>query len=140
MKDGLNKIISNDQINYSEGLRWYLYFIDRYKKICREEFAYMVYVKKQNPDNWQKELDSFVDQYRRHDFDLEVIVSVRNDQKGKDNHGASYRHVDIKFFTAFLYYSGLFSQAGIVTKKKEKFETSGFKNTITYYCLINNQR
>ena len=40
--DGVEKII-NSEINYKEGLRWFLMFLLEYEKINKNEFAYMVY-------------------------------------------------------------------------------------------------
>ncbi|MGG7175700.1 hypothetical protein ACQPV1_20725 [Clostridium neonatale] len=119
--DSLKKLLKNKELNYSESLRWYLLFLAKYKKINKQEFALMVYTMNQDAENWQANIDTIIQQYRKQEIDIEVKVRIRNDTKDHQSTDEKTRVEDISYFTAYGYYSGLINQAGLTKKVKNYF-------------------
>lgn len=125
--DGLEKIINSNEINYKEGLRWFLMFLLEHEKINKNEFAYMVYQMKHNPRDWVVASKSTIEQYREGLIDINVKVEVHNDNKIKEKTGVETRLEGIGFFTAYNYYCPLVIHSGIAYKYKE-------------YCYLKDRR
>lgn len=119
--DSLGNLLKNKELNYSESLKWYLMFIEKYKKINKQEFALMVYIMNNYSGDWQKQIEPIIDKYRRKEIDINVRVRVRNDQKIQQSTGEKTRMEDIAYFTAYSFYSGLINQAGLTRKVKDYF-------------------
>ena len=119
--DSLEKLLKNKELNYSDSLKWYLMFLAKYKKINKQEFELMVYVMNHNREDWQNQIDSTIEKYRKQEIDINVKVRVRNDQKIQHNTGEKTRMEDISYFTAYSFYSGLINQAGLTRKVKDYF-------------------
>lgn len=119
--DSLEKLLRNKELNYSEGLKWYLMFLSKYGKINKHEFALMVYIMNHDKDNWHQETEKIVHQYRNQEIELDVKVRVRNDQRIQESTGEKTRVEDIAYFTAYSFYSGLINQAGLTRKSKDYF-------------------
>lgn len=115
--DGVEKII-NSEINYKEGLRWFLMFLLEYEKINKNEFAYMVYQMKHAPDDWAVASKSIIEQYREGLIDINVKVEVHNDNKIREMTGLETRLEGIEFFTAYNYYCSLVLHSGIAYKDR----------------------
>lgn len=120
--DSVERILKNQDLNYSEGLRWYLEYLQEYGKINKKEFAYMVYLM-HSPDkeNWKEKSKDIILAYRNKEIDINVSVRVRNDQKIKQVTQNTVRLEKIDFFTAYLYYSALINQTGITRKLKDYY-------------------
>lgn len=114
--DTLERLLKNNELNYSEGLKWYLMFLARYQKINRQEFAAMIYTMNKDQDDWQNVLDGVIQDYRNNNIEIEVQVRVRNDQKIIQQTGNTTRLEGISFLTAYNYYSSLVLQAGLINK------------------------
>lgn len=129
--DTLEKLLRNKELHYCNSLKWYLMFLAEFEKISKHEFAYMVYVMNNNPDNWQENVGKIIDSYRKKEVDIEVSVRVRNDQKIQQVTGEKTRIEDISYFTAYSFYSGLVNQAGLTKKVKDyHLVVDGKKETI----------
>lgn len=131
--DSLKLLLKNDELNYSEGLRWYLTFLSKYRKINKREFAYMVYIMTQNEDI--ESTKDVIEGYRNQQIDIEVQVRVRNDQKISASTGEKTRVEDISYFTAYSFYSGLINQAGLTKKVKDYFCIADRKEEKIAYLL-----
>lgn len=117
--DSVEKLLANKELNYTESLRWYLLFLSKYRKINKHEFALMVYVMNQEPNDWESRVTPIIEQYRNNDIEIDVRVRVRNDQKIQESTGEKTRIEDISYFTAYSFYSGLITQAGLTRKIKD---------------------
>lgn len=126
--DSLKLLLKNDELNYSEGLRWYLTFLSKYRKINKREFAYMVYIMTKNEDI--ESTKDVIEEYRKQQIDIEVQVRVRNESTGKKT-----KVEDISKFTAYSYYSGLINQAGLIKKVKDYFYIADGKEEKIAYLL-----
>lgn len=135
--DSLEKLLKNEELNYSASLRWFLLFLKYYEKINKQEFAMMVYGMNQDPINWRTIIDEPITQYRKQEIELEVRVRVRNDQKIKKSTGEDTRVEDISYFTAYSFYAGLISQAGLIKKIKDYYYIAdGKKEKIDYLLEV----
>lgn len=119
--DSLEKLLKNKELNYSEGLKWYLMFLSKYLRINRQEFALMVYTMNYVEDGNEEGMSEIVKQYRKKEIDINVGVRVRNDGKIKVNTGKDTRIEEINYFTAYSFYSGLINQAGLTKKIKDYY-------------------
>ena len=117
--DSVAKLIKNDDLNYSEGLKWYIQYLTKFGKINKEEFALMVHTMAENPNTWYDEIKENISKYRNGDVDINVKVRVRNDQKIQKSTGQQTRLEGISFFTAYTYYAALVNQAAITRKVKD---------------------
>lgn len=114
--DGVARLLRNTQLNYSEGMKWFIMFLLEHGKIDRNEFAYMVYQMSRDENNWQEKIRPVIEGYRNKEFAIDVKVRVRNDQGIQKRTGRTTRLEGISFFTAYTYYAALFWQAGLTTK------------------------
>lgn len=128
--EALKNLLGNKELNYSESFRWFLMFLDCYKKINIQEFAVMVYVMTENPNNWKDKIDGLISQYRDGKLDLEIKIKVRNDKKIQESSGEKFRNESIKFFTSFNYYATLLVQAGLIVKNENNYFSVSEKNKI----------
>ena len=116
--EAVKKLLNNNELNYTESMKWFLRYLLSFDKINKKEFAYMVYQMTTDDSNWYNEIKDNIDLYRKNELDLSVKVRVRNDKKIKENTGCDTRLEDISYFTAYSFYTGLISQAGIIKKIK----------------------
>lgn len=117
--DSVKKLLCSN-LSYSESLRWYLKYLQEYRKIDKQEFAYMVYIMNSNDsNNWQEKSKSVVKSFRNKEIDINVSIRVRNDIKIKEKTGETTRLENISYFTAYSFYSGLINQTGLTEKIKD---------------------
>lgn len=116
--DGVARLFRNDELNYSEGMKWFIMFLLEYGKIDKNEFAYMVYQMSRDEEDWQSKTKSVIEGYRNKEITIDVKVRVRNDQKIQKKTGETTRFEGISFFTAYSFYSALILQAGLTMKNK----------------------
>lgn len=114
--DCLEKLVHNKTLNYRLSLVNYILYLLEFKKIDKNEFAYMVYMIKQYPVNWKDEMRQTIEDYRKSKIRLEAKVKVRNDKKIQEETGQLTRLEGISFLTSYSFLSALVEQAGITTK------------------------
>lgn len=114
--EGVAKLVHNDELNYSESMKWFIMFLLEYGKINKNEFAYMVYQMSNDDEDWKFKTKSVIEGYRNKEITIDVKVRVRNDQDIKKKTGETTRLEEISYFTAYSYYAALFVQAGLIHK------------------------
>lgn len=119
--EAVEKLLNNNELNYTESMKWFLKYLLYFDKINKQEFAYMVYQMTTDDSDWYNEIKDNVDLYRKNELDLSVKVRVRNDNNIKVSTGEDTRLEDISYFTAYSFYAGLISQAGLIKKDKDYY-------------------
>lgn len=119
--EALDVLLQVPESHYKDGIKCFLDYLLRFEKINKTEFAYRVYYWKESEDNWYEEMKDNIARYRNHEMEIKVHVKVRNDNVRKAETGKESRIEDISFFTAYSFYSGLLSQAGLIKKSHDYF-------------------
>lgn len=134
--ESLDQLLKVPELNYTSGLKWFLNYILKFGKINKTEFAYLVYQMEESPDDWYEKMKDNITRYRNKELKIEVKVKVRNDVKLKEQSGKGSRIEDISFFTAYSFYSGLLSQAGLIQKEHDYFYIQqGMENRVKNLLL-----
>ncbi|NLK28362.1 MAG: hypothetical protein GX306_08490 [Clostridiales bacterium] len=127
--DGLKELLSA-KTNYRENMLDLISYLERFDKINREEFAYLLFVEQQGTGVDFNTMSSVIQDYRNQLLEIEVSVDVRNDIKIREDTKKDRRKEPIGFLSAFHYFTSLLSQAGLLEK-----EDKG-----NYYKCIKNRK
>ncbi len=113
----LQRIVKQPDVNYVEPFQDLIRFLVRYGRISKLEYAYLLYVRKDQ--DIESALDSISDQiaaHRANRLDFEVEVEVRNDIELREMTNNKKRKEGLSFLTSYGYFIGLLQQAGLVIK------------------------
>lgn len=120
--NGLLVLFKNNQLNYIEPLKDFLRFTLYFRKISKVEFAYFLYVKKQNGGVADLEImKDTIESYRDGTIDFEVDVTVRNDIDLREKSRSDHRKEGLSYLTSYTYFSSLLLQAGVLKKDRDYF-------------------
>lgn len=117
IKSSLALLFKNKELNYVEPLKDFASFLLTYKKINKTEFAYLVFLKKNNTSvDAIKSAQQVIKDYRSGKLLIDVDVIVRNDVKIREKTKTDHRKEDLSFLTSYTYFSSLLQQAGFIKK------------------------
>lgn len=126
--NGLQLLLSKDEVSYRDVLLDFIKFLLTFKKINRLEFACLLYARSSFKEDMFEKLSSILSQYRNKEIDIEVEVSVRNDLELREKTNTSKRNEGLGFLTSYNYFTGLLNQADLIEKEKD------------YYILLDSKK
>lgn len=120
---GIKRLVAQDNVNYVEPFQDLIKFLLVFNKICKEEYAYLLYEKKRQYDilnaiDFAKEN---INLYRNGQLAFDVSVTIRNDIniRGKTNN--ENRTEGLSYLTSYGYFISLLQQANLVIKDGKYF-------------------
>ena len=119
----LKRILSQNDINYTQPMKNMIDFLLKYDKISKVEFAYLLY-SCGNDKNIQialHDMNNNVDLLRSGKLEIEVNVKVRNDLDIRKKTNLDNRKEGLTFLTSYAYFTSLLQQAGLVIKSDGYF-------------------
>ncbi len=119
-KKGLANLLAQNT-NYREEFIAILEFLLKHKKISKEEFAYLIFIKNKSANNYLDTTDTFIKEYREGNKSLEVKVSIRNDDKTKTETGEDRRIEDITYLTSYSYITTFLRQCNVLNKDEKGY-------------------
>lgn len=113
----LFETIKKPDINYAEPFSDLIRFLIKYNKICKQEYAYMLYVRqKMDIMHTLNSIENNIISYRNGDLTFETIVKVNNDLELREKIKSKKRKEGLSYLTSYGYFTSLLQQAGLITK------------------------
>lgn len=120
---GLCNLMEKSNASYKASFHDTIIYLCNYGKIDKKEFAFLMDERLKHNDilDCLESMKNNIDSYRQGSIDIEVDVEVRNDTDIREVSNKSQRKEGIAFLTAFGYYVGMLSQAGLILKERQYF-------------------
>lgn len=129
---GLKILMEQPDVNYVEPFQDLIKFIIAYEKICKEEFAYLIFEKKQakRKEDVIQNVSENIKAFRNKSLSFDVQVMVRNDISLRERTHSEYRVEGISYLTSYGYFIGLLQQADLVFKDGKYFKINASKRSL----------